>query len=111
MMVEAPVCASDGDRDTESLLAHYVTGRLDAGEIAIVEAWIAEDPLRRQARVAFERALAETVERRVQELPADIGMDRLLKAAASDDARSAPRPHRVGPGLRPTPAPRWIRML
>lgn len=89
--------APGGEPDVDALLPGYVTGRLDARDAQAVDAWIAADPGPRRERVAFERAIAQDIERRVQELPADIGLDRLIRAAAADRSpQAAARPGDAG---------------
>ena len=85
----------DDDDALEALLPDYVTGRLDRDRAAAVEAWVARDPGTRAERVAFERALAQTIARRVDEIPADVGLDRLMARLAAETAAEAPR--RVAP--------------
>jgi anti-sigma factor RsiW len=98
------------------LLPDYVTGRLDPAGVAQVEAWIAADPVARGERVAFERAIAESVARRVHELPAGIGLERLLAAVAAeaDGAVGAARVARDPPAAgaaAPGPLARLRRWL
>lgn len=86
--------AGDGGASLpDELIARYVSGTADPQSVARVEAWIAADPDRRRARIALDQAIARSLEQRVSELPADIGLDRLLRAAATDaSARAAARP-------------------
>ncbi|MCU0623974.1 MAG: hypothetical protein MUF53_08930 [Gemmatimonadaceae bacterium] len=69
--------------DLDAALARYVRMDADPETVVRVESWIEADAPTRRGRVALDRAIAGDLDRRVREVPADVGLERLMQAAAA----------------------------
>lgn len=74
----------DADRLAE-LMPWYENGSLSADDHAWVESQLANDPAAARA-LAFDRQIGETLQAQANELPADLGWEKLLQRVRTDAA-------------------------
>jgi hypothetical protein len=81
-------------RDFELLLPWYVNGTLSDQERKLVAAYLKQHP-EEDARVRWHSSLRAGIKEQVDELPEDLGLDRVLAVVRRDTSR-APGPSRTG---------------
>ena len=97
-------------RDFELLLPWYVNGTLSDQERRLVAAYLKQHPVE-DARVRWHSSLRAGIREQVDELPEDLGLDRVLAAVRRDTSRAQNSPRARGWRDAPANAATWLASL